>query len=197
MLATIRATQPHGPYVLAGFSLGGLIVYEIASQLQLSGESVARIWILDSVYGPAVYQREIWPYSPRGVGTRLYQIGPWAAAKAAGRIVRRMLRGPLVHLLFRGSSSDDFDYRGALVLGSKYTSNGHEVPMELFASADSADAVGGPTLGWEKVHRGPITVHMIPGKHSSMLIEPTVRIVAEILTDSLRSTLAALDQGSS
>lgn len=37
----IRRVQPHGPYLLIGYSLGGLVVYEIARQLASQGEKIA------------------------------------------------------------------------------------------------------------------------------------------------------------
>ena len=47
-LATIRAVQPHGPYVLGGFCLGGLTAFEIARQLAAQGERVERLLIIDA-----------------------------------------------------------------------------------------------------------------------------------------------------
>jgi thioesterase domain-containing protein/acyl carrier protein len=47
-LAGIRAQQPHGPYRLLGFSLGGVLAFEIAQQLLAAGETVEQLVILDS-----------------------------------------------------------------------------------------------------------------------------------------------------
>ncbi|NKX85831.1 non-ribosomal peptide synthetase [Nocardia coubleae] len=47
-VANIRAIQPHGPYHLLGWSLGGLIAQEIAVQLQELGEDVALLAMMDS-----------------------------------------------------------------------------------------------------------------------------------------------------
>ncbi len=44
----IRQVQPEGPYLLGGFSGGGLIAYEIARQLISSGETVHPIIMLDT-----------------------------------------------------------------------------------------------------------------------------------------------------
>ena len=44
----IRSVQPHGPYALAGFSMGGLIALEIAQQLLQCGETVERVALLDT-----------------------------------------------------------------------------------------------------------------------------------------------------
>ncbi|MDJ0001068.1 thioesterase domain-containing protein, partial [Rhodococcus ruber] len=37
----IRDVQPHGPYHLLGWSLGGVIAHAVATQLQSEGEDVA------------------------------------------------------------------------------------------------------------------------------------------------------------
>jgi len=39
-LTVVRELQPHGPYVLGGYCNGGLIAYEVARRLALSGERV-------------------------------------------------------------------------------------------------------------------------------------------------------------
>ncbi len=46
-VAAIRAVQPNGPYYLAGWSYGGLVVYEAARQLAMAGETVALLAIFD------------------------------------------------------------------------------------------------------------------------------------------------------
>jgi amino acid adenylation domain-containing protein len=52
-LAAVRRVQPHGPYWLAGWSFGGLLAFEMARQLEASGESVAFLGLLDSgVFAP-------------------------------------------------------------------------------------------------------------------------------------------------
>lgn len=48
MIVDLRNIQPLGPYYLAGFSLGGYIIYEIAQQLQRAGEPVGMLALLDS-----------------------------------------------------------------------------------------------------------------------------------------------------
>lgn len=47
-LARIRAVQPHGPYRLLGWSLGGLIAHALARLLRDAGESVELLVMLDS-----------------------------------------------------------------------------------------------------------------------------------------------------
>jgi thioesterase domain-containing protein/aryl carrier-like protein len=48
----LRAIQPHGPYRLSGFCLGGLVAYEIARLLKAKGEHVDRLILVNSVALP-------------------------------------------------------------------------------------------------------------------------------------------------
>jgi thioesterase domain-containing protein len=45
----VRKRQPHGPYLLAGMCSGGIVAYEMATQLLLAGESVECVALLDAV----------------------------------------------------------------------------------------------------------------------------------------------------
>jgi surfactin synthase thioesterase subunit/acyl carrier protein len=47
-LDAVRELQPHGPYFLVGFSLGGLVTLEMAQQLLADGEEVGLLAMLDS-----------------------------------------------------------------------------------------------------------------------------------------------------
>uniref|UniRef100_UPI002458F17A thioesterase domain-containing protein n=1 Tax=Nocardia cyriacigeorgica TaxID=135487 RepID=UPI002458F17A len=47
-LETMRRIQPHGPYRLLGYSLGGNIVHAIAAAMEAAGEDVAFAGLIDS-----------------------------------------------------------------------------------------------------------------------------------------------------
>ncbi|MCA8964176.1 MAG: SDR family NAD(P)-dependent oxidoreductase [Planctomycetes bacterium] len=47
-LQELRQVQPHGPYLLGGFSGGGITAYEMARQLRAAGEEVAMLVMLDT-----------------------------------------------------------------------------------------------------------------------------------------------------
>ncbi|MCX5214357.1 SDR family NAD(P)-dependent oxidoreductase [Kitasatospora sp. NBC_00240] len=50
----IRTVQPEGPYDLGGYSLGGLLAYEVTRQLQEQGETVESIVMVDAMYGDRI-----------------------------------------------------------------------------------------------------------------------------------------------
>jgi amino acid adenylation domain-containing protein len=43
----ILSTQPHGPYTVGGFSLAGILAFEVAQQLQAAGHEVSLLIMLD------------------------------------------------------------------------------------------------------------------------------------------------------
>ncbi|QHF44578.1 non-ribosomal peptide synthetase [Pseudomonas sp. S35] len=47
-VANIRNVQPHGPYSLAGWSLGGNLAMEVAHRLEAAGETVAFLGLIDT-----------------------------------------------------------------------------------------------------------------------------------------------------
>ncbi|THF76595.1 amino acid adenylation domain-containing protein [Cohnella fermenti] len=47
-IAHIRSVQPHGPYYLLGWSLGGNVAHAVASLLQAEGEEIALLVMLDA-----------------------------------------------------------------------------------------------------------------------------------------------------
>lgn len=48
-LPLVRSAQPHGPYTLAGYSMGGVAALELAQRLQAAGEVVARVIMIDTL----------------------------------------------------------------------------------------------------------------------------------------------------
>ncbi len=56
----IKGMQPSGPYLLAGYSFGGVIAFEMAHQLSKAGEKVALLALLDSYTHP-----RHWPLTSR------------------------------------------------------------------------------------------------------------------------------------
>ncbi|MGB8687456.1 MAG: alpha/beta fold hydrolase, partial [Microcoleus sp.] len=51
-IEALQAIQPSGPYYLGGWSLGGIVAFEMAQQLRFRGEEVALLVLIDS-YAPA------------------------------------------------------------------------------------------------------------------------------------------------
>jgi thioesterase domain-containing protein len=67
----VREHQPHGPYLLGGMCAGGVIAYEMASQLVRSGEGVELLALLDSAKPHA--QKKAWRVAEQRLG-RMKQV---------------------------------------------------------------------------------------------------------------------------
>jgi thioesterase domain-containing protein len=52
-LREIRMYQPTGPYYLGGYSMGGIVAYEMVKQLKAQGEEVGILALIDTYCGPA------------------------------------------------------------------------------------------------------------------------------------------------
>jgi thioesterase domain-containing protein len=53
-VAEVRRIRPHGPYLLGGWSLGGVIATEMARLLLADGQTVAPVALLDSAIPPGL-----------------------------------------------------------------------------------------------------------------------------------------------
>ena len=186
MLEAIRRVQPSGPYRIAGYSFGGLLAYELASQLRACGDEVAWLGILDAAV-PGVTRGPRQRRLPR-----LWHIarqrdhGPREALRLADDVIRREFRALLVRLHVRPMQTRDWDWRGARKLAQKYTCRPNDAPLDVFATEDT-DPEKVTSLGWDTVHRGPLRVHHIPGNHKTMVQEPYASILAGELVRSLRT----------
>ena len=78
-LEAIKALQPQGPYMLIGYSLGGLVALEMARHLAETGESIALLVMIDSYPSPR--------YAP--LAQRLGVV-----SRTAKHYASRMLRAP-------------------------------------------------------------------------------------------------------
>lgn len=103
MDAIIRL-QPHGPYLFAGFSVGGLPMLEMADRLSKCGETIALLALLDS-YPHARY----WP-AAAWIGVLLKRVEHHIAALAEMRV---QLIIPYVFKLCEGFMGHVRSRRGA------------------------------------------------------------------------------------
>src|SRR5580692_5702946 len=91
-LNAIKEIQPHGPYYLVGYSLGGLVTLEMAQRLTQGGEQVALLAMLES-----------YPYSKfLALGQRL-RLAARVAKHRAYTVSRLPLRDALTYIMLPSS----------------------------------------------------------------------------------------------
>lgn len=184
LLDALRATQPTGPYLLAGYSLGGLLAYELARQLTAAGEEVAWLGLLDSGCATGRARRR----SQRELLVLYARRGPLVLLRQCLSALRRERQKLRMRLR---PDPEVFDLEGADHLASHYVAEPVDAPLAVFGTDTMVHVQGfGPTLGWQSVHAGPVEFHEVPGTHESLLLTPHVERVAEVFSRSLREAAA-------
>jgi acyl transferase domain-containing protein/thioesterase domain-containing protein/acyl carrier protein len=190
-IAEIRAIQPHGPYMLGGFSGGGITAYEIAQQLTEAGEEVAALVMLDTPLPQrralsradriAIQLQELraggFAYPFRWLARRIW----WEFAKRR-RKVDEAGESPVFHnAAIEAAFLDSVagyglqPWAGPLALfrpplvGKWQLSAGRLVNSErAYVTHDNDWSEWAPRL----------QVFEVPGDHDSMVLEPNVRVLA-------------------
>jgi amino acid adenylation domain-containing protein len=181
-LSAIRDRQPDGPLALAGWSIGGLVAYEVARQAVDTGQQVDWLGILDA---PAPSMAEMLR-KQLTLRSRLRTFRQRPARERWARYAEVALR-----LLRSGPDGlgppGDFDNRGASEIASRYHQPGHEVPAHLVVSDGSAAEMEEDLLGWNAFHNGTLTVDRLAGDHFTLLDLPEVEQLARMMLESLRA----------
>ncbi len=189
-LSTIRDRQPDGPLALAGYSIGGLLAYEIARQASVAGRQVEWLGILDAE-APSLAQLLQAQVTLRWRLRRLRRQPARERWARYAEVALRVLRGGPGALW----SESDFDYPGAIAITCRYQQPAHELPMDLFVSDGSAAFMEAELLGWDTFHQGTLTVHRLDAAHLALLDLPEVKQLAAVLLDSLRAARVSTHVG--
>jgi amino acid adenylation domain-containing protein len=198
----IRQVQQHGPYFLSGWSMGGLIAFEMARQLKEEGEFVALLALFDT-----------YPPSPNNAinnngNNRLPVLARFALemARSLGKDVsalqsqfaqlraeeqKKLILDELVQaeVLARDNAEVEFTnmlsvYTRNLLAMESYSPAPQDQSIVLFkaSESDNPEAVAGD---WKPLARQGVELHLIPGNHYTILQRPSVSTLA----DGLRETL--------
>lgn len=198
-LKEIQAFQPAGPYFLAGASFGGLVVFEMAQQLQAQGETVALVALFDTE-SPIGLRKLRWSKRAALHWKYLLQEGVSYPLKKVGQRVNSVKKSlirptnrtgqafdhcnqrPLENFL-RGNV-DDVRQQVREQAARDYVPQPYPGKVILFQAlnrsefeADAADH----QRGWEQLSTGGLEVHLIPGGHINILKEPYVSVLAQKL----------------
>ncbi len=173
-IAAIRTTQPHGPYRLAGQSLGGIFALAIARQLEAQGETVAQVVMLDS-FSPA-HLRQSHQDEAQIVGAALGRPLP------AGQNDSGAKTGAYADWLYRtgvaaGAIPADFPraqfeavYQVAVTnhrLATQYEVETVQANVHHFTARDNATGIASGTT-WQSAPQR-MTCHTVPGGHETLM----------------------------
>jgi len=171
---TILGHQAQGPYLIAGFSSAGIVAFEIARQMEGSGEQVGLLALIDS-------------FSPRA---KTKQSLTQVAVGALQRLRPRLLQERAYHAVLHRSGLAR--WRRLRNIGEaqrwahwSYRARPYQGSACLFVANASLELVHEPTLGWEQLIQGGLHIHRLPGGHSSIMKAPLVTELAAALQAEL------------
>jgi thioesterase domain-containing protein len=193
----IRAVQESGPYVLGGWSMGGLVAFEMACQLQRQGQQVALVALFDSIAPYAArFIRE--NEQARQVANFAFHLGlPLTElANVSEQLLSLDEEAQLKHLFKlaqrTGIFPKGFDLTQLHHLFKVYRSNNEaalayrpracSTPLVLFRAAETMEKeLTDTTYGWSHLAEGSLEIEAVTGNHFTMLDEPHVSLLAEKL----------------
>lgn len=190
--AEIKTVQPHGPYVLGGYSGGGLVAYEMAHQLQAEGEHVALVCLLDTMPPviPHLEQttrqrlarlREAGLDYPRDIVLR--RVKGWRRRRTLARIDECLAAGePIPNDLRTVFVEETF-----MTAAERYVRRPYRGHVVLFRAEVVWPAFRqfGEAYGWDELVDGDFELLKVPGNHDTLLLEPN----ATTLVRGLRGIL--------
>lgn len=168
-VALIRQVQPSGPYQLGGWSLGGVIAYEIAQQLNAAGQQVQMLALIDS-YTPSLIEK--------------------LELEFKDNVSKQILINPNKHFYLEHPRSK---YEVTL---SDHLRRYHPKPyhgqVTLFYASDHQPQ--DLTLGWGELIRSGLTMHALPGHHYSMLEASHLDVLVALLSTDLLTVDFSIDK---
>ena len=187
---------PDGPLVLAGYSFGGMVAWEMAHRLIEAGRDVRLLALIDAVppvlhtaLAPFLYSIPICVRQNDG-GTRRLALDFFVSAAPASSGEDAWALRPL-------SADANFAAvaRAALVATRRYVPPRLRGPVALFRSeVDGSRLTHEPRQGWGPLVDGRFTIHDVSGDHVTMLSQPWVDVLADKLSREIERVTATVGE---
>lgn len=158
-LEAVRELQPRGPYLLVGFSLGGLVALEMAQQLIASGETIGLLAMLDSYphmsyLAPVQFARLVTRLGWRWLAGRLR----WLGVK---KPYQTTVDVPLTPALQRSRKSDELALK-------RYRPRYYPGKINFVRAAIPTDFPADPVAVWSDL-ASEFQLETVPGDHLGMM----------------------------
>lgn len=176
-LADVRRVQPRGPYCLGGWSLGGVVAFEMARLLKEQGEAVAFLGLIDSVT-PQALERLGLAEAAAGTVDQDVQAVLAASGAATDAALRDRLRATA-------------EAHGRLFRAHR--PRPCEAPAVLLRAAEGPAAAD--ASGWRELALGGLSVTTVPGDHYGVLASPGLEACAAAINAALATAFEALEAG--
>ncbi|PIE12981.1 MAG: polyketide synthase [Rhodobacterales bacterium] len=189
----IKQVQGEGPYMLGGFSGGGIIAYEIAQQLVADGDEVSILVMLDTplpVRRPLTGRdRAVIQWQELKAGGFAYPM-KWLLRRVAWEFSKRRKNGSQDIEIYENTFHNSEIEQAFLGAVAQYAPKPWQGPLALFRPplvgkwqvaperwVSSERAYVTSDNDWT-AHAPLIEVIEVPGDHDSMVLEPNVRVLA-------------------
>jgi aspartate racemase len=194
--AEIRSAQPRGPYLLFGYSFGGVLAFEVARELLSHSERVGLVAMADC---PAPGYPKLENPLVRAK-THLRNLLQLSMSERVGYLQDRLGNGVarlqrLIGVKPVAENTNQTPLHVQRVNAALHEAYENYMPAALsvdvlFLTADTppdwpATVFDDPLMGWGPALRGRISQCGIPGAHLSIFDEHNVPVLAERLRDAL------------
>ena len=201
-IAEIVAKNPDGPYALAGYSLGGIIAYEMAKQLMAAGKEVKMLAMFDTyadlstVNDPLlkkVFNKATLVLKQIGYSLVLLAEDPKRTIEYKSLIIKRKF----IKLFWKIAPAKDekkegfFAYDNEIDEASEkalrnYILTPLPIAIELFRAKKRTFYMADFNfLGWRPFAQKGVHVHEIPGEHNTIFAPPNDKEFAVVLQNCL------------
>ena len=169
----LLTVQPEGPFLLGGYSFGGIVAYEMAQQLTRAGHEVPLLALFD-MPSPELFMQNM--ERERKLHEPLKDaVVRWLARRA---LAKGRIRSPRLQHYYIIDN-----YNKAI---QAYQPQPYRGPLTVFKASGTS---GPEDMGWAKLVTGPIETRVLPGDHYSLIREPGVtRLVHELGASIDRAT---------
>ncbi|TCP59315.1 amino acid adenylation domain-containing protein [Tumebacillus sp. BK434] len=206
----LRAERPQGPYLLAGWSFGGAVAYEMAAQLIQSGQAVERVLLLDTRLPQAGAAGLSEPdESDLALGFVRDLAGRLAPQEATESFTgselltaEEILREALTAARARRALPETFELADMERLFRVYCANitalyhyapaPSPVPLALLR-AEAGSLPDTAAAEWQQL-AGEIVLRCVPGDHYTLVQPPNTAQLAATITALLQDTTVAADK---
>jgi thioesterase domain-containing protein len=173
-VAALREKQPSGPYYLGGWSVGGLIAFEMARQLAREGETPELVALIDTVppsliSGPVPSEDELAAAFARDLARLLGQ-----EVALSPEDLRSPQTGPLFAM-----------FANNLRASRAYAPETYPGRLALWLSEETLATIGpGLPAAWSRLAQG-IETSTLPGDHYGLFRAPNVERLAREIAERL------------
>lgn len=196
-LVEVLEQEPDGPYIILGYSYGGVIAFEMARQLLRMDKKVKMLGVLDTnVSGRNDASGEIprfYDKIKRQFRKAIYIGGAFLKYPEDVLNYQKLVFNRKFNKNFEEKQEDQiYDYEPHIVQAyedayHRYRMQPLDIEIHLFRADKRVYFVDDSEyLGWKKYALKGVKVHRVPGDHKTFLLPPNSKMVARLIEDNLK-----------